>query len=209
MPFKDGKQFDSWQHSTLAQARAQDVADILDTTYVPLTPADKDLFSEKQKYMFAVFERTLLTDVGKSFVRDHEDDADTQEVYKAVVDYYHKSTKASLDSASLLSYITSIHLGSGLWKGPTHSFILHWQDQVHMYEKQVPTTEHFSSGQKCIMLENAVHPVTALWAIKDQADQHKTHSGITLTYEQYCNLLFIRACDYANGTWPFRNFLQT
>jgi len=133
---------------TLAQARAQDVADILDPNYLPATPADKDLFAKKQKYMFAVFERTLLTDVGKSFVHDHEDDADAQEVYKAVVDYYLKSTKASLDSASQLSYITSICLGSELWKGPTHSFILHWQDQVCMYEKQVPTTEHFSSGQK-------------------------------------------------------------
>jgi len=63
--------------------------------------------------------------VGKSFVCDHEDDANAQEVYKAVVDYYLKSTKASLDSAGLLSYITSICLGSGLWKGPTHSFVLH------------------------------------------------------------------------------------
>jgi len=108
MPFKDGKQFDSWQQSTLAQARAQDVVDILDPGYVPLTRADKDLFAEKQEYMFAVFERTLLTNVGKSFVRNHEDDADAREVYKAVVDYYLKSTKASLDSASLLSYITSI-----------------------------------------------------------------------------------------------------
>jgi len=43
--FKDGKQFDSWQCSTLAWARAQDVADILDPNYVPSTPADKDLFS--------------------------------------------------------------------------------------------------------------------------------------------------------------------
>jgi len=30
MAFKDGKQFDSWHHSTIAQARAQDIADILD-----------------------------------------------------------------------------------------------------------------------------------------------------------------------------------
>ncbi len=169
MTFKDGKQFDSWQHSTLAQARAQDVADILDPIYIPSTPADKDLFSEKQKYMFAVFERTLLTNVGKSFVHDHEDDGDAQEVYKAVVDYYFKFTKASLDSVGLLSYITSIHLCSGLWNGSTHSFILHWQDQVHMYEKQVPTMEHFSSDQKHIMLRNAVHLQTELWAVENQA----------------------------------------
>jgi len=76
---------------------------------VPLTAADKDLFAKKQKYMFAVFERTLLTDV-----HNDEDDADAREVYKKVVDYYLKSTKASLDSSDLLSYITSICLGSGL-----------------------------------------------------------------------------------------------
>jgi len=121
LTFKDAKQFYSLQHSTLAQARAQDVADILDPIYIPSTLADKDLFSEKQKYMFAVFERTLLTNVGKSIVCDHEDDGDAQEVYKAVVDYYVKSTKASLDSAGLLSYITSICLGSDLWKGSTHA----------------------------------------------------------------------------------------
>jgi len=151
MPFKDGKMFDSWQRSTLAQARAQDVADILDPNYVvPSIQADKDLFSEKQKYMFAVFERTLLTDVGKSFVRDHENDGNAREVYKKVVDYYLKSTKASLDSSGLLSYITSIRLGSGLWKGSTHSFILHWQDQVRMYEKQVHTTEHFPQTRNAL-----------------------------------------------------------
>jgi len=68
MAFKDGKPFDSWQHSTLAQARAQDIDDVLDPCYVPPTPADKDLFSEKQKYMFAVFERTLLIDVGREIL---------------------------------------------------------------------------------------------------------------------------------------------
>jgi len=34
---KDGKQFDSWQHSTIAQARVQDVADILDPSFAPLS----------------------------------------------------------------------------------------------------------------------------------------------------------------------------
>ncbi len=67
---------------------------------------------------------------------------------------------------------------------------------MHLYEKQVPVMEHFSSDQKHVMLQNAVHPVTALRAIKDQADQHKTHSGITLTYEQYCNLLLSAASNY-------------
>jgi len=158
MLFKDGKLFDSWQCSTVAQACAQDVAEILYPIYVPRTQDDIDLFQEKQKYMFAVFERTLQTDTGKAIVRDHEDDADAQEVYTKVIAYYLKSTKASLDSSTLLSYITSVRLGSGMWKGPTYSFVLHWQDKVRLYEKQVPASDHFSAGQKCVMLQNTVHP---------------------------------------------------
>jgi hypothetical protein len=49
--YKDKKQWDTWQHSTLAQARAQDVAEILDRKYVPNSSEERDLFIEKQKFM--------------------------------------------------------------------------------------------------------------------------------------------------------------
>jgi len=98
--------------------------------------------------MFAVFDQTILTDTGKVLVCEHESDFNAQMVYAEIVKIYLKSTKASLDSSSLLCNITSVHLGSGIWKGSTYSFILHWQDQVCLYEKQVPATDHFSDGQK-------------------------------------------------------------
>jgi hypothetical protein len=66
--YKDEKQWDTWQRSTLAQARAQDVAEILDRDYAPTSSEERDLFTEKQKFMYAVFERTLQTDQGKAFV---------------------------------------------------------------------------------------------------------------------------------------------
>jgi len=196
MIFKEGKQFDSWQRSTMALARAQDVAEILDPGHVPVTQDDKDLFQEKQKYMFAVFDRTLLTDTGKALVHEHENDFDARKIYLEIVKFYLKSTKASLDSSNLLSYITSVRLGSGMWKGSTYNFILHWQDQIRLYEKQVSTTDHFSDGQKRVMLQNAVHPVMDLRNVKNQADQIKTQSGTELTYEQYCNLLLSAASAY-------------
>jgi len=65
--------------------------------------------------MFAVFDRTLLTDTGKALVHEHETDFNAQKVYAEVVECYLKSTKTSLDSSNLLSYITSTHLGSGVW----------------------------------------------------------------------------------------------
>ena len=94
----------------MSQARAQGVEDILDPTYSP--PAgNEDLFDEKQKYMFAVFERTLLTDKGKAILRANAVSYDAQQTYRELKAYSLTSTKALLDSSKLLSYITSVRIG--------------------------------------------------------------------------------------------------
>jgi hypothetical protein len=46
------------------------------------------------------------------------------------------------------------------------------------------------------MLQNAVHPIQELRAVKTQADQHKTQTGKELTYDQYLNLLLSAASAY-------------
>jgi hypothetical protein len=59
---KDDKQWDGWNRFHIAQARAQGVVDVMNSEYKPTTTEDKALFEVKQTYMFAVFEKTLLTD---------------------------------------------------------------------------------------------------------------------------------------------------
>ena len=193
---KDEKQWDTWNRSTLAQARAQDVSDILDPTYLAGTRPEKELFHEKQKYMFAVLEKTLLTDQGKACVRKYASTFDAQSVYKDISEYAINSTKASISSSTILSYITSIRLGSGTWKGSTHSFILHWQNQVRLYETQVPTSDHFSPGQKLHMLQNSVEPIQELRTVRTQTAQHKTQTGNDITYDQYVELLLSASSTY-------------
>jgi uncharacterized protein with FMN-binding domain len=172
MVYKDKKQWDTWQQSTLAQAKAQDVAEVLDTTYIPTLAKDVALFGKKQEFMYAVLERTLQTDQGKAFVRQHEEDFDAQKIYSSLQDYSVKSTKASLDASKLLSYITSAKMGDGAWKGSAHAFILNWQDKLRIYKKQVSTGALFSDDLKRTMLQNAVHPIEELRAVnKAQADQ--------------------------------------
>ncbi len=126
---KDLKQWDSWHCSTVAQARAQDVYDVLDPAY-KLQPPEKDLFEAKQRYMYAVFERVLQTDKGKALVRLNEATSNTQKIFTELCQDALHSTRASIDSSRLLSYITSVRIGDGLWNGTSHSFILHWQEQV-------------------------------------------------------------------------------
>ena len=123
---------------TVAQARAQDIAQVLDHAYVPLIQEEIELFAEKQKYMYAVFEKTLLTDKGKALVKLHQQSFDAQKLYRELSDYAMKSTKATMDALSLLSNITTSNLADRKWKGTTHAFILHWQDQVCKYHDLAP-----------------------------------------------------------------------
>jgi hypothetical protein len=46
------------------------------------------------------------------------------------------------------------------------------------------------------MLQNAVHSVDELGSIQNQADQHNTQTGISLTYKQYVSLLLSAAVSY-------------
>jgi len=124
-----------------------------------------ELFKKKQKFMFAVFKKTLKTDTGKTLVRSHINDHDAQKVFKELSTTFN-SNKAYIDSSTILSYLTSARLGDGSWKNWTHAFILHWQGQVRKYEALLPVADNFSEGPKKTMLKNAVHKIAEIWAVK-------------------------------------------
>jgi hypothetical protein len=196
--YKDEKQWDTWQCFTLAQAHAQDVHEILNASYLPTSSEDKQLFVMTQEFMYAVFERTLQTDMGEALVCRHESNFDAQTLYKSLLEYSIKSMKASLDTSKLLAYITSAWLGDGSWTGKLKTFILQWQDKLRQYEKLVKDNKHFPASLKRVMLENALHPIAGLLTIKNQADQLKTTSGTALTYEEFSRLLLSAAASYDN-----------
>jgi len=145
----------------MAQARAQDVDKVLNLEYVP-PPSQESLFKAKQKYLYATFERVLQTDKGKSLVWTYEEDLDAQQIFKELCEDALRSTWSSIDSSQLLSYITSVKVSDSQWNRTTHGFILHWQEQVRLYESLVDPSAHFNNGQKIRMLQNAVHPLQNL-----------------------------------------------
>jgi hypothetical protein len=112
---KDDKYHDVWYWSFDTQAVAQDVADLLDETYVSITVDYIALFSEKQKFAYAVLESKVQTGRGKAIIHDHELDFDTQKMYKKIKNYHLKSTKAKIESSVILAYINSAKLGDGSW----------------------------------------------------------------------------------------------
>jgi hypothetical protein len=77
-------------------------------------------------------------------------------------------------------------------------FITHWTNQVRLYERQVSPSDHFSDGPKRIMLENAVHPISELRQVKNNANLQQTRTGSPLTYDEYISLLLSAATAYDN-----------
>jgi hypothetical protein len=134
------------------QATAQAVSEVLDDSYIPITPDDIALYQEKQKYLYAVLESKVLTDCDKALIWDHEHDLTAQKVYQKLKAYHLQFIKPKMESLVILLYITSSRLGEGTWNGTTVSCSIKWQNQVRLYEKHVPPSDHFSNGQNQIML---------------------------------------------------------
>ena len=163
--FKEDKQWDSWRRATISTARAHACDEVFDPSYKPKDKENKDLFDEKQKFIYSVFESILRTDMGKYFVRQHEHDYDAQTVFCKLEQYAVASTQATIDSSGLLAYLTSAKLDSH-WRGTAQSFILHWCDKLRTYEDLIPKTDHFSDAVKMSLLQNTVTSVNALHQVK-------------------------------------------
>ena len=104
---KQDKQWDDWLRSTMATARSHACDEVLNPAYKPKGQEDIDLFTEKQKFMYSVFDKCLQTDMGKYFVRQHDGDSDAQAIFRKLSQYATASTQAALESSDLLAYIRS------------------------------------------------------------------------------------------------------
>jgi len=192
--------FDIWRRSMETQARAQAVFEPLDPNYKPSNAEDIELFTEQNIYKAAVFEKNVQTSMGRSIFRTYNDTSDAQSMYRDLLDHALRSTGATIDASKLLTYLTTIRLGDGKWKGTTKDFILHFQEQVQKYNEYVSKEDALSEALQKSLLENSVHPITDLRRIKEQATQIAAANGntssMTNAFAQYVTLLISAAQSY-------------
>jgi hypothetical protein len=79
---KDEKNNDQWHCTFTNMAQAQDLSDVLNPKYVPLTTAASDLFWQKQKFLYTILEAKVETAKGKSIIRHYESMYDAQKAYE-------------------------------------------------------------------------------------------------------------------------------
>ena len=175
-----------------SQARDHDVSEIFDHTYKPVDITDIELFSRKQSFMYTVFIRSLMTDMGKTIVRKYESSFNSQMVYKELCEYAKTSTAARLKREEIIKFLTVDRLDSR-WSGSTTGFLLHWNDRMRHYESLSPTDQFYTDGSKRTMLEHAVRNIAELNSVQLIAEQSYTLHGVQLSYQKYFELLMTAA----------------
>ena len=177
----------------MATARSHSCEEVFNLKYKPKTTEERDLFIEKQKFIYSVFDECLLTDMGKALVRWYESTFDAQKIYEELEKDATTSTQATIDTTELLTYLTSTKLGKTPWNGTYHAFILHWCEQLRKYEGLIDKTDHFTANVKMIMLQNAVSHIPRLHSVKTQAAHDIAHGKPPLSYINYKTLLLSAA----------------
>ena len=127
---KDEKYYESFKRSVLVTARAHDCEEILQPTFRPRGDADSlELFRLENDFMYSVFNKCLLSDMGKTIVRKHLDNLNAQRVWEEFGTHMTTSSKGKAEKCRLHTYVTTTVLDES-WKGTTEQFIL-WYDSTH------------------------------------------------------------------------------
>ncbi len=190
--FKDDGKWDHFNRKLEAQCQSQGVANVLDSSYVPHTDEAKQLFQLQQEYVYAIFVDKLQTDTSQEIVRMYQDQSDAQKIYAALVDNYTKQTQAKLDSKSLFQYLSTSKVDE--WKGPTHSYIVHWLEQVRLFHTIAPGK--IGDEQLRVLLQTAVESIEFLANVGIQAEINDVRDGNITTWDQYQRLLKAAAKQY-------------
>ena len=190
---KEEKQWDNWYRSTISTARSHGCEHVFDPQYKPETSEDIAIFDEVQKFMYSVFDAKLHTDVGKDLVQTYFQTYDAQTIFKKLQEHATKSTHASITSSQLLTYITSTLFHDSKWTGTSHGFIIHWLNQLRLYENLVKKEDHFTDPINLAMLQNVVSGTESLHRVKTQSDHDVARGELPLTFENYKTLLLSAA----------------
>ena len=132
---KDEKYYESFKRSVLVTARAHDCEEILQPTIRPKGDADSlELFRLKNDFMYSVFNKCLLSDMGKTIVRKHLDNMNAQQVWEEFATHMTTSSKDKAEKRRLHTYVTTTVLDKS-WKGTTEQFILHFNEQLRQLDE--------------------------------------------------------------------------
>ena len=188
----DEKYYESFKRSVLVTARAHECEEILQPTFRPRSDADSlELFRLKNDFMYSVFNRCLLSDMGKTIVRKHLDNMNAQCVWEEFATHMTTSSKGKVEKCRLHTYVTTTVLDRS-WQGTTEQFILHFNEQFRQLDEVSPPEESLPYTTRLTLLQTAVHNIPELRMVETMEkfiSLSSTTPGPTMGYDNYLTLL--------------------
>ena len=185
---KDEKYYESFKRSVLVTARAHDCDEILQPTFRPRGDADSlELFRLKNDFMYSVFNKCLLSDMGKTIVRKHLDNMNAQQVWEEFATHVTTSSRGKAEKHRLHTYVTTTVLDKS-WKGTTEQFILHFNEQFRQLDEVSPPEESLPYTTRLTLLQTAVHNIPELRMVETMEEIISLSSstpGPTMGYDNY------------------------
>ena len=115
--------------------------------------------------MYSVFNKCLLSDMGKTIVRKHLDNMNAQRVWEEFATHMTTSSKGKAEKCRLHTYVTTTVLDK-FWTGTTEQFILHFNEQLRQLDEVSPPEESLPFTTRLTLLQTAVHNIPELRMVK-------------------------------------------
>ena len=120
----------------MAVIKAQGLYDVADPDYDPDDGDQyyKELFQEKQFFVYSVMTSSLQSEKGRELVKELEGDA--RSIISELHHYHTKSNVAQHEIVNLTTYITSLSLTDS-WKGTTKQFLGHFKEKLRLFDSLI------------------------------------------------------------------------
>jgi hypothetical protein len=131
--FKQEANFSHWQQQFLAVATAHSLKQVLEEG-LPLDDDDR----AQMDWMYACLQNCVQIASGQGIVRGHIVLKNTRECWKDITTFFKTATSSTLYTQEIASYIQSVRLSRGDWKGTLEGFIHHFEKQMNIYQELSP-----------------------------------------------------------------------
>ena len=188
--FKNERYYNTFIRHFKTTAKAQGLNSLMDPNFTPGSDEhEQQLFEEQQDFLISVLISSLKTEFSEALVKDHEGDA------QLILDLLHEhhtgnSQYSRAEINRITKYLTNIKLDD-TWRGTNESFLMHYNDQLHLLDSLVDSGENLPDNARVTLLESAVESVPDLRRVKitDNVLQAQLDSTRPISYRSYFDLL--------------------
>jgi hypothetical protein len=119
-------------------------------------------------------------------------------LWKALCDKFSKAIETDLKIQRLTAYIVGANFSNIKWRGTQTNMILHYKEQVRLYEELAPKSEHYTDVQLNRFLNQAVMGVENLAQVKSLYENQQLAAGNSteLSFNKYVELLMVQCGIY-------------